>query len=316
MSTVGQPERKTQDRIVQLFVATLGYEYLGNWIDQPRTSNVEPDILSAWLRSRGVAPELAAKAIYALTRAADDTSKSLYDRNRAVYDLLRYGVSVKPGAGEATETVWLIDWDDPWANRFAVAEEVTVAAPNPKAHEKRPDIVLYVNGIALAVLELKRSTVSVGEGIRQNIQQPAEGLHRALLLDPPVGHGRQRHRGPPLRHHRDEGEALPLLVRGGRHRKPPRPRARADLPQDPLPPPRARLRRLRRGGEEGLPPQPVLRRGGCGAARARPRGRHHLAHAGLGEEPDHGLARQLDPRERARSPRPRRHRPDGAGRPD
>ncbi|CAN5787870.1 hypothetical protein BH23ACT11_BH23ACT11_10310 [soil metagenome] len=34
---------------------------------------------------------------------------------------------------------------------------------------KRPDVVLYVNGIALAVLELKRSTVSVGEGSRQNI---------------------------------------------------------------------------------------------------------------------------------------------------
>ena len=38
-----------------------------------------------------------------------------------------------------------------------------------KAYAKRPDIVLYVNGIALGVLELKRSTVSVAEGIRQNL---------------------------------------------------------------------------------------------------------------------------------------------------
>ena len=37
------------------------------------------------------------------------------------------------------------------------------------ANGKRPDIVLYVNGIALGVLELKRSTVSVAEGIRQNL---------------------------------------------------------------------------------------------------------------------------------------------------
>ena len=36
-------------------------------------------------------------------------------------------------------------------------------------HSKRPDIVIYVNGIALAVLELKRSTISVSEGIRQNL---------------------------------------------------------------------------------------------------------------------------------------------------
>ena len=38
-----------------------------------------------------------------------------------------------------------------------------------KAAGKRPYIVLYVNGLALGVLELKRSTVSVAEGIRQNL---------------------------------------------------------------------------------------------------------------------------------------------------
>lgn len=46
-----------------------------------------------------------------------------------------------------------------------MAEEVTVRGENTK----RPDVVLYVNGIALGVLELKRSTVSVSEGIRQNL---------------------------------------------------------------------------------------------------------------------------------------------------
>jgi hypothetical protein len=44
-----------------------------------------------------------------------------------------------------------------------------VAAAEAKAHGKRPDIVLYINGIALGVLELKRSIVSVAEGIRQNL---------------------------------------------------------------------------------------------------------------------------------------------------
>jgi type I restriction enzyme R subunit len=42
-------------------------------------------------------------------------------------------------------------------------------------HDKRPDAVLYVNGIAVSVLELKRSFVNVTEGIRQNIgNQKAE----------------------------------------------------------------------------------------------------------------------------------------------
>lgn len=72
---------------------------------------------------------------------------------------------MKQGTGEHKETVWLVDWDRPEENDFAVAEEVAVAG----AHGKRPDVVVYVNGIALAVLELKRSTVSVSEGIRQNL---------------------------------------------------------------------------------------------------------------------------------------------------
>ena len=64
-----------------------------------------------------------------------------------------------------TITVWLIDWANQNNNDFSIAEEVTVAGENTK----RPDLVLYVNGIALGVLELKRSTVSVTEGIRQNL---------------------------------------------------------------------------------------------------------------------------------------------------
>lgn len=107
--------------------------------------------------------------MFALEKAAGDTSKSLYDRNRAVYDLLRYGVKVKPDISENTETVWLIDWKRPERNHFAIAEEVTVSAADAKAHTKRPDVVMYVNGIALGVLELKRSTISLAQGIRQNL---------------------------------------------------------------------------------------------------------------------------------------------------
>ena len=90
-----------------------------------------------------------------------------------MYELLRYGVKVQPGTGENRVTVWLIDWKTPQNNQFAIAEEVTVRGahlPNTaRASSKRPDVVIYVNGIALGVLELKRSTVSVAEGIRQNL---------------------------------------------------------------------------------------------------------------------------------------------------
>jgi hypothetical protein len=110
-------------------------------------------MLRQFLReTQGYGDELSARALHLLGKEAGDTSRSLYDRNKAVYRLLRYGVPVKLGAGEQTETVWLIDWKRPERNHFAFAEEVTVAAPSAKAHTKRPDIVLYVNGIALGVL--------------------------------------------------------------------------------------------------------------------------------------------------------------------
>lgn len=165
MSNVGEPERKTQDRVVQLFQRVLGYDYLGNWAERPNNRNIEPEFLRPVLRARGYSETLITKALHELSKAADDQSRSLYQCNKAVYGLLRYGIPVKENVGETSQTVWLIDWQNPLANHFALAEEVTVKGPNPK----RPDVVLYVNGIALGVLELKRSTVAVSQGIRQNL---------------------------------------------------------------------------------------------------------------------------------------------------
>jgi len=171
MSTVGQIEKRTQARVVKLFQDQLGYDYFGNWIDRVGNANIEPDYLRPFLEAKGYTPALITKAIAHLTKVATDQSRSLYDINRDVYDLLRYGVKVKADVGEQTQTVWLIDWKTPEANHFAIAEEVAVkaATSDGKTFGKRPDVVIYVNGIALGVLELKRSTVSVSEGIRQNL---------------------------------------------------------------------------------------------------------------------------------------------------
>ena len=170
MSTVGQIEKKTQRRVVTLFREQLGYDYLGDWTDREGNRNIEEALLLAFLRDRqGYDEPLITRALHLLDKAAGDTSKSLYDRNRAVYDLLRYGVKVRAEVGDTMQTVWLIDWKRPEKNHFAIAEEVTVPGSDAKAHTKRPDVVLYVNGIALGMLELKRSTISVAEGIRQNL---------------------------------------------------------------------------------------------------------------------------------------------------
>ena len=165
MSKVGQIERATQNRVVKLLQGALGYRYLGNWQDRENNSNVEEEILTEWLFDRGYSSNLINKALHELTKAATDQSKDLYYINQNVYDLLRYGVTVQPEAGRNKETVWLIDWKNPDNNDFTVAEEVTVQGQ----YKKRPDVVLYINGIALCVLELKRSTTGVEKGIYQNI---------------------------------------------------------------------------------------------------------------------------------------------------
>jgi type I restriction enzyme R subunit len=166
VSNVGQPERKAQDRVVELFRKSLGYDYLGNWGYREGNSNIEVQLLVQNLRARGYSNKLISKAIDRLKSDASlGGGRDLYEANRDVYGLLRYGVKVKAGVGEQTDTVWLIDWEHPEANHFGLAEEVTV----PGQHTKRPDIVLYVNGIAFGTIELKRSKVAVSEGIRQTI---------------------------------------------------------------------------------------------------------------------------------------------------
>lgn len=170
MSDVGKSERATQERIIALFRDELGYCFLGDWTDRAGNSNIDEKLLTDWLTKRGVTPPQISIALHKLRTEADNHHRGLYGNNQAVYNLLRYGVGAKVEAGKATESVHLIDWEKPEKNDFALAEEVTLKG----GWERRIDLVLYVNGIALGVLELKNSRVSIGDGIRQNLsnQQP------------------------------------------------------------------------------------------------------------------------------------------------
>jgi len=169
MTPIGQPERATQKRVIALFCDELGYRYLGDWSDRSGNSNIEEGLLRDSLLKRGYAEAQIKKALYKLRTEADNVSRGLYNNNQQVYSLLRYGVRVSE-PGQQTETVHLVQWDKPGANDFVIVEEVTLKGNQ----ERRPDLVLYLNGIAIGVIELKNSRVSIGDGIRQNLsnQQP------------------------------------------------------------------------------------------------------------------------------------------------
>ena len=162
---LSKPERQTQNRVVRLF-RDLGYKYLGDWSDREGNSNVEEGLLQKYLvKKAGYTKSQFNAVVHRLRTEADHNSRGLYGNNQAVYELLRYGVSTLTEAGKPSETIQLIDWKHPENNNFYVAEEVTLKGK----HTRRPDVVLYVNGIAIGVLELKNSRVSLSDGIRQNL---------------------------------------------------------------------------------------------------------------------------------------------------
>lgn len=196
MTVIGKPERITQDRVIALFRDELGYRYLDDWTDRERNSNIEEEVLTAWLTRNGYTKAQISVATHKLCTEADNHNRGLYSNNKEVYKLLRYGVPVKIKAGKVTETVHLINWKEPERNDFALAEEVTLRGN----HERRPDIVLYVNGIAIAVLELKNSRVSIGDGIRQSLSAPR--VQRMVFQHRAVHLRRQRLRGASIRLHR------------------------------------------------------------------------------------------------------------------
>ncbi len=175
MSQTLRPERVTQNRVVKqlttpIAAGGLGHTNLGDWSKREGNRSVEAQLLRANLEARGYSAVHISQALQKLMTAADATGITLYQANLRTYQLLRYGVQVQVAAGAPHETVNLIDWATPGNNHFALAEEVTLKG----GHERRPDIVLYVNGMALVVIELKRSSVDVANGIRQLITNQEE----------------------------------------------------------------------------------------------------------------------------------------------
>jgi len=178
MPKINEAERKTQDRVLALFrdKAALDYEYYGD-LRYELNSNIMADRLTAWLTGHGYGESLSARAVFELQKTAGNLQQGLYKANQDVYSLLKYGAKIRENPGEPEKTVYFVDWEHSQNNEFAIAEEVTIKDNS----ERRPDLLVYINGIAIAVIELKKSTVSVSHGIRQNISNQSKHFNKPFF---------------------------------------------------------------------------------------------------------------------------------------
>ena len=196
------PELKgVQPKVISHLEQYCHYSYIGNFKEQDN-GPIRHEILYKYLVAKQNCTDKQAKEV--IQKLAEtiycSRKEDLYKANKNVYSALRYGVPAKNGRSHQTK--WLIDWAHPESNTYEVAEEVSIACTNEYLNHVRPDIVLYVNGIALVVLELKKSTVSAKDGIHQNIRNqdispsffampqlllagnPSEGLFYGTTLTP------------------------------------------------------------------------------------------------------------------------------------
>ena len=176
--TITKSEREVQNRIIKLVqMVHQKYKYAGN-LEGQENSNIREEVLKKFLtQKQGLTALQADETVRELKKAAYcGSAADLYNANKETYLTLTRRIQVKQkDKGRLSTQTQLINWDDWTQNTFEIAEEVTVKRNIEDSRHRRPDIVVYVNGIALVVLELKRDDVSVSDAIRQNIRNQEDG---------------------------------------------------------------------------------------------------------------------------------------------
>ena len=146
-------ESHYENAVLQLFQEQLGYTYTyGPSVARDYRSPLYEDVLLPCLRR--VNPALPMDALNeAAYKLKNFESGTLLQKNLVFMDYLQNGVPVKyfVNGEERSTLVYLVDYKNPNNNDFTIANQWTVVENS----EKRPDVILFVNGLPLVVVELK-----------------------------------------------------------------------------------------------------------------------------------------------------------------
>lgn len=158
-------ERVVQNRVIRFFRGYLDYNDLGDLRHQENKNIIKARLKAFLTEKMKYGKNIVSQTFFALGKLTEPAKGKLDEANREFYQRLKYGFKFSETPEDAPQTVYLVDFEHPENNEFAIAEEVTVKG----TQEKRPDLVIYLNGIAVAVIELKASRISVEDGVRQNL---------------------------------------------------------------------------------------------------------------------------------------------------
>jgi type I restriction enzyme R subunit len=125
-------------------------------------------------RFEGLEQALSEKAIDKLITevCSPALNEGLAHANEKLYNHMLYGISVTEfvDGKKANPTIALIDWQNPGNNSFLFTEEFSVTRSGG-VDSRRPDIVCFVNGIPLVIIEAKRPDGKKGPSISEGISQ-------------------------------------------------------------------------------------------------------------------------------------------------
>ncbi|MEE1454329.1 MAG: type I restriction endonuclease subunit R [Ellagibacter isourolithinifaciens] len=143
--------------VVDHLCSEHGYEYLYG-PDVPRSSDAFddaflPDVIGPALEA--INTGISRRAVdAAITKLKEIEGGTLVSKNKSFMDMLQGGVEVRwfDGEGDRNEIVRLVDFDNPERNEFHVVNQWTYIE---RGTNKRPDVIVFVNGLPLVLFELK-----------------------------------------------------------------------------------------------------------------------------------------------------------------